>query len=376
MPSRRPLAVAVAVTSLAATTLPIAPALAQGEVGPPQAQPLTETRCLPAGSGHGVRLMTAQGDIVIGLFDETAPVATENFVNLAESGYYDGVGFHRLVPGFVIQGGDPEGTGGGGPGYTIADEPVVGRYERGTVAMARTQQPNSQGSQFFVVLDDAAQGSLESARTYTIFGSVVEGMDVVDRIAAGETGGPSGDSAVEPVLIESIAVEPVTLPEPGPAVVLADGSDDAGLASVVPVEVCGRPLTSSTFAGEDLMADAAEDDPIREIATLAEAHDATVADVSVVTAQTGQAGAGTVAILAATIAGVPATDVADDLTRILLQLEEGAATESATIGGRDVTTIPAGGPRTDPVHILASGEVLWLVAAEGDVLDSLVAGLP
>ena len=100
-----------------------------------------------------------------------------------------------------------------------------------------------------------------------------------------------------------------------------------------------------------------------------------MSDLSVVTAETGQ-GAGMVALLAATIAGVPAADVADDLTRILVQLEEGAETEQATIGGREVTTIAPGGPRTAPLHVLASGEVLWLVAAEGDVLESVVAGLP
>ena len=373
MTSSRAIAV---VTALAAATLAATPALAQDELGPPDAQPLAETRCLPSGSGNGVRLTTEEGDIVIGLFDETAPVATENFLNLAEAGYYDGVGFHRLVPGFVIQGGDPEGTGRGGPGYTIADEPVIGTYERGTVAMARTPEPNSQGSQFFVVLDDGAQGALENARTYTIFGTVVEGMDVVDRIAAGENSGDPDNAAVDPVLIESIAVEPVTLPPPDAAVVLPDGSADGSvLTSVFPVAVCGRPLTQKAFSGDDIMANAAEDDPIREIADLAVAHGASVSDLSVVTAETGQ-GAGMVALLAATIAGVPAADVAEDLTRILVQLEEGAETEQATIGGREVTTIAPGGPRTAPLHVLASGDVLWLVAAEGDVLESVVAGLP
>jgi cyclophilin family peptidyl-prolyl cis-trans isomerase len=368
------LGVAIALASLSASAL--AQDAIAAEVGPPDAQPLAETRCLPSGTGTGVRVTTEEGDFVVGLFDETAPVATENFLNLAEAGYYDGVGFHRLVPGFVIQGGDPEGTGRGGPGYTIADEPVIGTYERGTVAMARTPEPNSQGSQFFVVLDDAAQGALEAARTYTIFGTVVEGMDVVDRIAAGETSGEPENAAVDPVLIESIAVEPVTLPEPDSAVVLPDPSADGSpLAAVVPVAVCGRPMTQSTFAGDDIIANAAEDDPIREIADVAEAQGATVSDLSVVSAQTGE-GAGKVALLAATIAGVPAADVADDLTRILMQLEEGAATERALIGGREVTTIAPGGPRTLPVHVLASGDVLWFVSSEGDVLESLLAGLP
>jgi cyclophilin family peptidyl-prolyl cis-trans isomerase len=366
----------VALASTATLVAVTGPAAAQDDLAPPDAQPLAETRCLPSGSGTGVRLTTAEGDIVIALYDETAPVASENFVNLAESGYYDGVGFHRLVPGFVIQGGDPEGTGRGGPGYTIADEPVIGTYGRGTVAMARTQEPNSQGSQFFVVLDDGAQGALESARTYTIFGTVVEGMDVVDAIAAGENSGEPDNAAVDPVLMESVTVEPVTLPDPGSAVVLAEASaDDSSLASVVPIAVCGRPLTSTTFSGDDIMANAAEDDPIREIADIAEANGASVSDLSVVTAETGQ-GAGMVALLAASIAGVPAEDVTDDLGRVLLQLEEGAVLEPATIGGREITTIQPGGSRTTPLHILASGEVLWIVSAEGDVLESVVAGLP
>ena len=96
------------------------------------------------------------------------------------------------MPDFVIQGGDPNGDGTGGPGYTIPDEQVVGDYGRGVVAMARTSQPNSQGSQFFIVVDDAARPALEQYRTYVIFGEVVSGMDVVDQIAARPNSGPPG----------------------------------------------------------------------------------------------------------------------------------------------------------------------------------------
>ena len=125
--------------------------------------------------------------------------------------------FHRIVPGFVIQGGDPTGTGSGDAGYSIVDEPVVGEYGRGIVAMARTQAPNSQGSQFFIVLDDDAKGALDQYRTYAIFGRVVEGMDVVDAIAAGPSTGHSDDRALEPVAIESTTIEQVVLPpEPSP----------------------------------------------------------------------------------------------------------------------------------------------------------------
>ena len=91
---------------------------------------------------------------------DLSPIAAGNFVALAGCGFYDGVVFHRVVPGFVIQGGDPTGTGTGGPGYEIQDEPVTATYGRGTVAMARTSAPNSVGSQFFVVLDDGAREAL------------------------------------------------------------------------------------------------------------------------------------------------------------------------------------------------------------------------
>ncbi len=92
------------------------------------------------------------------------------------------------MPGFVIQGGDPTGSGSGGPGYEIQDEPVTATYGRGSVAMARTSQPNSVGSQFFIVLDDAARTALASANTYQIIGTVSTGMDAVDAIAAAAGG--------------------------------------------------------------------------------------------------------------------------------------------------------------------------------------------
>jgi cyclophilin family peptidyl-prolyl cis-trans isomerase len=136
-------------------------------------------------------------------------VAAENFVNLAEYGYYDGVIFHRIVPGFVIQGGDPTGTGTGHPGYRIPDEPVVGKYGRGIVAMARSSQPNSQGSQFFIVVDDGAERALESARTYAIFGRVTSGMDVVDKIVTAPNDGAVGDGGrpVTPTKMTSVTIK-------------------------------------------------------------------------------------------------------------------------------------------------------------------------
>ena len=137
-------------------------------------------------------------------------------MKLAEAGYYDGVAFHRLVPGFVIQGGDgeygkvdafdAEKVGTGGPGYTIEDEPVVGDYIRGSVSMARDRrQPNSQGSQFFIALEDLT-GSLDKAGGYVIFGQVIEGMDVVDAIGAMPNSGGRGNTALEPVPMESVTI--------------------------------------------------------------------------------------------------------------------------------------------------------------------------
>ena len=153
----RPRMLAFAVTvSMVIAAFGVAPVAAQDEAPqPPAATPNPVAHDAPAGDGTAVRLETDLGDIVIGLYNESAPVAAENFVNLVESGYYDGIGFHRIVRDFVIQGGDPSGDGSGGPGYTIVDEEVVGQYGRGIVAMARTQAPDSQGSQFFFVLEDA-----------------------------------------------------------------------------------------------------------------------------------------------------------------------------------------------------------------------------
>src|SRR5215212_5020165 len=138
------------------------------DVHPPAATPLASPPSEPAGDGTTATISTELGDITLEVFNESAPVASENFVNLAEAGFYDGTVFHRIVPDFVIQGGDPEGTGGGGPGYEIQDEPVVGQYGTGIVAMARTGAPNSAGSQFFIVLSDSedTRRALEDVRTY------------------------------------------------------------------------------------------------------------------------------------------------------------------------------------------------------------------
>jgi cyclophilin family peptidyl-prolyl cis-trans isomerase len=184
-----------------------------GALRPPDVTPLAEPPAAPAGDGTRAVIATELGDIVIELFTESAPVASANFISLAGADFYDGVGFHRVIPGFVIQGGDPEGTGSGGPGYSIPDDPVVGEYERGIVAMARPAGPggqlipDSQGSQFFVILDDL-RGRLPKEGGYSIFGRVVEGMDVVDRIAAADTSGPPQDRPLDPVEMADVTIEP------------------------------------------------------------------------------------------------------------------------------------------------------------------------
>jgi cyclophilin family peptidyl-prolyl cis-trans isomerase len=145
------------------------------------------------------KIETTVGVIEIELLDDAAPKTVENFVTLAKKGFYDGVIFHRVVPGFVIQGGDPDGTGMGGPGYKFDDEPVTMGYARGTVAMANSG-PNTNGSQFFICLDDLA--SLPPK--YTIFGMVTAGLTTVDTIAKGATG--PGDRPLEPVKMTTVTI--------------------------------------------------------------------------------------------------------------------------------------------------------------------------
>jgi cyclophilin family peptidyl-prolyl cis-trans isomerase len=122
-----------------------------------------------------------KGTIEFELFDQDAPKTVSNFVYLTKLGFYNGLTFHRVEPGFVIQGGDPKGNGTGGPGYRFEDEPVKRKYEKGIVAMANAG-PNTNGSQFFIMLDDHP----ELPSNYTIFGKVTVGQDVVDKVQVGD----------------------------------------------------------------------------------------------------------------------------------------------------------------------------------------------
>ena len=148
-------------------------------------------------------LSTTYGDITVELYPSEAPVTVNNFVFLARQGFYNGVRFHRILRSFMVQSGDPTGTGRGGPGYRFADEPVTRDYLRGTLAMANAG-PNTNGSQFFIMHQD---GRLLSA--YTIFGMVTEGLDVLDAIANSPVGiGPGGERSlpVEEIVIQSIDI--------------------------------------------------------------------------------------------------------------------------------------------------------------------------
>lgn len=205
------LALAVVLAACSATGSPSASA----EPSAPAASDAAGASCptsqpapLPSGETRTVTIATALGDIAIAIQADLSPIAAGNFVALAECGYFDGVVFHRaatMLDGtpFVIQGGDPTGTGTGGPGYTIQDELVTTRYQRGTVAMARTSQPNSVGSQFFIVLDDGAEPPLASANTYQIIGSVASGMETADAIHAAAGG---DELPADPVVMDRVTV--------------------------------------------------------------------------------------------------------------------------------------------------------------------------
>lgn len=167
----------------------------------------TQGSSTAATAGNMVAIIeTAQGAITVQFFPDEAPEHVRSFIDLAEGGFYDGVLFHRLVPGFVIQGGDPltkdlsarDRWGTGGPGYTLEQEFNDISHSRGVLSMARSSDPNSAGSQFFIVLQDSDSIKSTLDRNYTVFGRVVEGMDVVDRIASLETVGDLSRNAEQP----------------------------------------------------------------------------------------------------------------------------------------------------------------------------------
>ena len=155
-----------------------------------------------------VRITMDSGKVIrLELYPETAPITVENFLDLVKKGFYNGLTFHRIISGFMIQGGDPDGNGMGGPGYSIKGEFKSNgvdntlKHEKGVISMARSMDPNSAGSQFFIMHEAAPH--LDGQ--YAAFGKVIEGLDVVDEIASVETG--FQDAPVEKVIMEKVEVE-------------------------------------------------------------------------------------------------------------------------------------------------------------------------
>jgi cyclophilin family peptidyl-prolyl cis-trans isomerase len=152
-------------------------------------------------ASYTATIRTSEGDITARLFADEAPNTVNNFVFLAREGFYDGVTFHRVIEGFVIQGGDPTGTGSGGPGYRFGDELEAARnhgYRMGTLAMANAG-PDTNGSQFFVCHQDVGLPP-----NYAVFGKAIDGLDVVDRIAKTDTG--RDDKPVEDIVINTVEI--------------------------------------------------------------------------------------------------------------------------------------------------------------------------
>lgn len=159
-----------------------------------------------------VTIQTGKGTIKVELYPETAPNTVNNFISLVKKGFYNGTLFHRVIPGFMIQGGDPEGTGMGGPGYGIRGEFSANRFQndlkhtRGVLSMARSMNPNSAGSQFFIMVEDAPH--LDGQ--YAAFGKVIEGLEEADRIVSvrrDRSDRPLEDEAMETVTVETFGEE-------------------------------------------------------------------------------------------------------------------------------------------------------------------------
>lgn len=157
--------------------------------------------CIDLSKRYSAEMVTSMGTLVIALDPSSAPKTVNNFVSLARYHYYDGLTFHRVIQGFVLQGGCPEGSGRGGPGYRFEDElPQAGRYELGSLAMANAG-PNTNGSQFFVISGPSGVGLPPS---YALFGKVVKGLELVDQMEKVPTG--PGDKPVTDMVIESVTI--------------------------------------------------------------------------------------------------------------------------------------------------------------------------
>lgn len=190
---------------IAVETGTLTPVVATGETVPSQTAAVALSDTNQKKEKNMITLETNYGTIVIETYNNDAPKTVENFMTLAEKGYYDGLTFHRVIKGFMIQGGDPKGNGTGGPGYQFADElnpntaSYKAGYKKGVVAMANAG-PNTNGSQFFIMTAD-----YPLPNSYTIFGKVVSGQEVVDKIAVVQTG--ANDKPISPVIMKKVTVK-------------------------------------------------------------------------------------------------------------------------------------------------------------------------
>src|SRR5438105_45231 len=193
---------ALTVGTLAALASRVPPLFGGGRKGKQWDAPPAMT--IDPGKRHSATLRTSEGDLIVELLVEDAPKTVNNFVFLAREGYYDGVPFHRIIRDFMVQTGDPTGTGAGGPGYQFDDEPIRLRYTRGIVAMANAG-PNTNGSQFFIVHGR----EVKLPPNYTIFGRVREGLEALDKIAGTPVAPARGGERSTPqheVRLESVSI--------------------------------------------------------------------------------------------------------------------------------------------------------------------------
>ena len=208
---------------------------------------------------YAATIATAKGDIVIELYADVAPNTVNSFVFLAEQGYFDGITFHRVVDNFVVQGGDPEGTGVGGPGYQVADEPNELRNETGTVAMAKAGGQTVFGSQFFINLNDNPALDFDAGNpdAFYPFGRVIEGMDVVRAIVVDD-------------VMESVTIERTPLPDDpsGDGEDAGEAGPDAGDGSAPEDETdAGEAAPTPRFSAAGIVTDAAAETYVATIAT-------------------------------------------------------------------------------------------------------------
>lgn len=170
----------------------------------PTTTPTTTPQATPSSSiSYTATLQTDKGEIIIKLNDNQTPKTVQNFVTLAQKGFYDNTIFHRIINGFMIQGGDPKGDGTGGPDYKFNDEPFTGEYNRGVIAMANSG-PNTNGSQFFIM-----HANYSLPKNYVIFGQVIKGLEVVDAIATAPVKASlSGENSqpIKPTVIKTITI--------------------------------------------------------------------------------------------------------------------------------------------------------------------------